>query len=236
MGFLTEVTDEVRRRLERSPLDESGSMALALGLPPTRPFERALRQSAVPAVIAEIKRSSPSAGRIGWRSRDPGPRLRTAGATVVSVSPSLSTSTARWRTRAVHHSRSRCCGDFLVHPSQVIESRVEGADAVLLIAAALTVSELEAMMSTAADLGLGTLIETHSEADLEKALATAGGVIGVNARDIESLEVDPTRALALYARPGGSGRGVQAGSPPARTSRATAGRGRCSSGGADARR
>jgi indole-3-glycerol phosphate synthase len=71
---------------------------------------------------------------------------------------------------------------------------------VLLIAAALEESELKALVATADDLGLGTLVETHSEQDLEKALATDAKVVGVNARDLETLEVDPERALDLLGR------------------------------------
>src|SRR4030095_5505447 len=64
MGFLTDLVDELRRRLEREPLDESGLMALAMHLPPPPPFAEALRAAAAPSVIAEYKRSSPSAGAI----------------------------------------------------------------------------------------------------------------------------------------------------------------------------
>jgi len=63
MGFLTDLLDDLRRRLERDPLDEPGLLALTMHLPPPRPFEDALR-SAPPALIAEYKRSSPSAGAI----------------------------------------------------------------------------------------------------------------------------------------------------------------------------
>ena len=204
MGFLTEITDEVRRRLESSPLDESALMALALGLPPARPFERSLRAAATPAVIAEIKRSSPSAGKIA--EADPAARARAyeaAGAAAVSVlTEPLHFDGSLADLRAVHLAVGVPVlrKDFLVHPSQVIESRVEGADAVLLIAAALSGSELKALIAAAADLGLGALVETHSEADLEKALATDAPVIGVNARDLETLEVDAARALALLGR------------------------------------
>jgi len=204
MGFLTEVTDEVRRRLERSPLDESALMALALGLPPARPFERSLLAAGAPAVIAEIKRSSPSAGKIA--EADPAARARAyeaAGAAAVSVlTEPLHFDGSLADLRAVHLAVGVPVlrKDFLVHPSQVIESRVEGADAVLLIAAALSGSELKALIAAAADLGLGALVETHSEADLEKALATDAPVIGVNARDLETLEVDAARALALLGR------------------------------------
>jgi indole-3-glycerol phosphate synthase len=87
--------------------------------------------------------------------------------------------------------------DFLVHPAQVIESRATGADAVLLISAALTELELKGMLAVADDLGLDALVEAHSEEDLAKVLTTDAGVVGVNARDLETLEVDLERALAL---------------------------------------
>ncbi|MGZ8626120.1 MAG: indole-3-glycerol phosphate synthase TrpC, partial [Actinomycetota bacterium] len=90
--------------------------------------------------------------------------------------------------------------DFLIHPSQLMESRVEGADAVLLIAAALTELELKALLAAADDLGLGVLVETHSERDLETALATGAEVVGVNARDLETLDVDLGRAIGLLGR------------------------------------
>jgi indole-3-glycerol phosphate synthase len=90
--------------------------------------------------------------------------------------------------------------DFLVHPSQVIEARAAGADAVLLIAACLSAAELDALLGVATDLGIGALVETHSPADLGKALASAAAVVGVNARDLETLDVDVALALEQLGR------------------------------------
>jgi indole-3-glycerol phosphate synthase len=90
--------------------------------------------------------------------------------------------------------------DFLVHPAQLIEARAFGADAVLLITACLSPSELGEMLETARDLGLAALVETHSSEDLDKALESEAQLIGVNSRDLESLDVDETRALALAAK------------------------------------
>jgi indole-3-glycerol phosphate synthase len=89
--------------------------------------------------------------------------------------------------------------DFIVHPVQVLEARAEGADAVLLIAAALSESELRELAVVAHEVGLATLVEAHSEADLAKALAAGAGILGVNSRDLETLQVDVERALALLA-------------------------------------
>jgi len=204
MGFLSEVVDQVRRRLDRAPLDDARLMALAMGLPPTRPFAEALRSAASPAVVAEVKRSSPSAGWIA--DVDPAAQARAyeaAGAAAVSVlTEPEHFDGALADLRAVHLAVEVPVlrKDFLVHPSQVIESRVGGADAVLLIAAALSEPELKAMLGAAGDLGLGALVETHSEEDLEKALATNAEVVGVNARDLETLDVDLERALAMLGR------------------------------------
>lgn len=204
MGFLSDTVGDVRRRLEREPLDESRLMALALPMPPARGFAGALWSASRPAVIAEVKRASPSAGPIA--ETDPGAQARiyeAAGAAAVSVLTEprhFDGSVAD--LRAVHLATSVPVlrKDFLVQPAQVMESRVEGADAVLLIAAALSDLELKAMLATAEDLGLGALVETHTEEDLERALASDAKVVGVNARDLETLEVDVDRALALLRR------------------------------------
>jgi indole-3-glycerol phosphate synthase len=200
MGFLTDLLDDLRRRLERDPLDEPGLLALAMHLPPPRPFEDALR-SAPPALIAEYKRSSPSAGAIS--EPDVASQARAyeeGGAVAISVltEPTrFDGALADLRAVRLAVSLPVLRKDFLVHPAQVIQSRAAGGDAVLLIAAALSELELKGMLAVAADLGLDALVETHSEEDLAKALATDASVIGVNARDLETLEVDVERALAM---------------------------------------
>ncbi len=204
MGFLTEVVEGVRRELERRPFDDGALLARARSSPPPRGFAEALRRGEPPAVIAEVKRASPSAGSIA--DRDPAERARAyeaGGAAALSVlteprhfGGSLADlRAARWAT-----SLPVLRKDFLVHPSQLIESRAAGADAVLLIAAALDDAELAALLALAGDLGLGVLLEAHAEDDLERALATDAQVIGVNARDLETLEVDGERALRLLGR------------------------------------
>jgi indole-3-glycerol phosphate synthase len=201
MGFLTETVDGVRRRLERQPIDEPGLMALALRMPPPRAFAARLWSAKAPAVIGEVKRSSPSAGRIG--DADPPARARAyeeAGATSVSVlTEPVHFDGTLADLRAVHHATTIPVlrKDFLVHPAQLIEARVAGADAVLLIAAVLSEIELKAMLNAAQDLGLGALVEAHSAEDLAKVLGVDAKVVGVNARDLETLEVDQDRALHL---------------------------------------
>jgi indole-3-glycerol phosphate synthase len=204
MGFLSDVVADARRRLEREPLDESRLLKLSLQLPPTRAFAGALWSSPSPAVIAEVKRASPSAGQIA--DVDPADQARAyeaAGAAAVSVLTEREHFDGALADLRAAHLAVRIPvlrKDFLVHPAQVIESRVEGADAVLLIAAALSTPELTSMLGAADDLGLGVLVEAWSEEDLERALASDAKVIGVNARDLETLQVDQDRALRLLRR------------------------------------
>jgi indole-3-glycerol phosphate synthase len=204
MGFLSEHVGRVRARLDRAPLDESGLMALALRQPPARPFADSLRAAPTPAVLAEVKRSSPSAGRIAQAdAAERARRYERAGAAAISVLTEPEHFDGGLADlRAVHLAVEVPVlrKDFLVHPSQVIESRVHGADAVLLIAAALSEPELKALLAAASDLGLEALVEAHSAADLDKVLGTDAQVVGVNARDLETLEVDRGRALGLLGR------------------------------------
>jgi indole-3-glycerol phosphate synthase len=204
MGFLTDLVERVRTDLERRPLDDAALLARAMSVPPARGFTAALEKASTPAVIAEVKRSSPSAGAI--RDADAAEQARVyeaAGAAAISVLTEprhfdgslLDLQAAR---RAVELPVLR--KDFLVHPAQVIEARAAGADAILLIASAVSEPELKALLAAAGDLGMDALVEAHAEEDLERALTTDATLIGVNARDLETLEVDVDRALALLAR------------------------------------
>ncbi len=204
MGFLTDLVGRIRSDLERHPLDEGALLGRALASPPARDLAAALRSAPVPAVIAEVKRASPSVGPI--RDADPGEQARryaAAGAAAVSVlteprhfDGSLLDLQAARRAVPVPVLRK----DFLIHPAQVVESRAAGADAVLLIAAALSEPELKALLATAGDLGMAALVEAHGQDDLDRALATDAELIGVNARDLETLEVDADRARSLLGR------------------------------------
>ena len=205
MGFLTDLVDRLRRDLQEHPLDDASLMARASAMPPARDFEGALRQAAPPALIAEVKRASPSAGAIAEDANASvlARAYEAGGATAVSVlteprhfQGSLADLQAVRSSVSIPVLRK----DFVVHPAQVIESRAAGADAVLLIVAALSDPELHALLEAAADLGLAALVETHSDEDLRRALATDAPMIGVNARDLESLEVDVDGALERLAR------------------------------------
>jgi indole-3-glycerol phosphate synthase len=204
MGFLTDLVDDLRRRLDRDPLDDAALMARAQARPPARGFETALR-ARTPAIIAEVKRASPSAGAIAVDA-DPieqAVAYRDGGAAVISV---LTETThfggSLLDLEAVHAAVDVPVlrKDFLVVPSQLIEARAHGADAVLLIMSCLRDDEVASMISMARDLGLGVLLETHSDEDLDRALDTDATVVGVNARDLETLVVDTDAARGRLGR------------------------------------
>jgi indole-3-glycerol phosphate synthase len=205
MGFLTDLIERLDRDLQEHPLDDLALMARASAMPPARDLEAALRAAEPPALIAEVKRASPSGGVIAEHV-NPSVLARgyeAGGAAAISVLTeprhfhgSLADLQAARSSVSIPVLRK----DFLIHPSQVIEARASGADAVLLIVAALTDTQLRALLQAARDLGLTTLVETHSDEDLRRALETDAMVIGVNARDLETLDVDVAGALARVGR------------------------------------
>jgi indole-3-glycerol phosphate synthase len=87
--------------------------------------------------------------------------------------------------------------DFTVSPLDVADARIMGADAVLLIAAALDDTELRDLLGLATDLGLDSLVEIHDEAELDRAVAVGATLVGVNQRDLVTFEVDTARAVRM---------------------------------------
>jgi len=203
MGFLTDMIERVRQGLDRRPLDERTLLLRTKAMPRAADFEAALRRPEM-SLIAEIMRASPSTGTIAERDAgDQAVRYERGGASAVSVLTEprffdgslLDLRSVRRKTRLPLLRK-----DFIIHPAQVIEARAEGADAVLLIAGALSTRELEDLREVAEELGMSALVEAHTEEDLEKAVASGSRMIGVGARDLESLEVDWAGAVRLAAK------------------------------------
>jgi len=146
-------------------------------------------------VIAEIKRKSPSKGEI--RSAfDPVAIARAyteAGAAAISVltdEPYFGGSLAVLEAVRAVTPLPLLRKDFLVDPYQIDEARVAGADAILLIVAALPSAEIAGLAKYAAGLGLEALVEVHDGAELEIALASGAGLIGINNRDLRTFHTD----------------------------------------------
>lgn len=167
-----------------------------------RGFSRAIRSSATLAVIAEIKRRSPSKGDLNI-DLDAGALASTyerAGATCLSVltdEPHFGGSVADLRAAREAVSLPVIRKDFTVDPRDVCDARLMGADCVLLIAAVLDDDELRACMAVAHDVGMDALVEVHDEAELARALGAGATMVGVNQRDLVTFAVDHERAVRM---------------------------------------
>ncbi len=210
-NFLEEVVERTRAdvaaRREVVPLE---ALQERLEPPPRgRPFSEALIQEGI-SLIAEMKRSSPSKGPIRPDATvtDIVRAYEAAGASACSV-----LTEPHWFGGSLDdlvEARAACDlpllrKDFIVDPYQLAEARLAGADAVLLIVAALDPADLTSLQDQAGEIGLDCLVEVHDEDELETALECGAEIIGVNNRNLQTLDVDPDTALRLLVdAPAGS--------------------------------
>jgi len=198
--------EEIAKAKKTLGSDAARRQAEAAGKP--RDFIGALRAKITagrPAVIAEIKKASPSKGVLRERF-DPAAIARSYaqhGAACLSVL----TDERFFQGRAEDLSIARAaCGlpalrkDFVIDPYQVYESRAMGADCILLIVAALEPSQMRELEAAAASLGMAVLAEVHDRAELELALELATPLIGINNRDLHSFETRLETTLGLSPR------------------------------------
>ncbi|OPX83984.1 indole-3-glycerol phosphate synthase TrpC [Pelotomaculum sp. PtaB.Bin117] len=187
------------KKLELTAIKEETSIetlqAIIPTLPPPRPFGPALRLPGQVAIIAEAKKASPSKGIIR-RQYAPEQLARAyerEGASAISVlteekfflgHPTHLTLVKKATSIPVLRK------DFIIDSYQIYESRVLGADAILLIAAALNREQLVEFQETAAGLGLSCLVEVHTESELTDVLSTGATVIGINNRNLNTFETD----------------------------------------------
>ncbi len=190
---------EVARLRETTSLD--AMRQAALDRPTPRNFEAAI-SGADCAVIAEVKRSSPSKGRIR-EDFDPlaiASLYEENGAAAISV---LTDETFFEGKKAyLSEIQKRVLlpllrKDFIIDAYQICETRIIGADAVLLIAAILEGTMLADFIELAESLGLASLVEVHSREELERALAAGAGIIGINNRNLKTFSTDLATSLDL---------------------------------------
>lgn len=204
--ILSRILDHKRHEvaLARQTLPLAELRQRSATLPPTRGFHRALQAQpdGRPRIIAEIKKASPSAGLIR-ADFDPvaiAQIYERHGAAAISVltdrqffQGELAFLTAVQQQVAIPVLRK----DFVLDPYQIYEARCAGADAVLLIAAALEVPQLVDLAALSQELGLEPLVEVHTVEELEKALACSCRVLGVNNRDLHTFHTDVGTTLEL---------------------------------------
>jgi indole-3-glycerol phosphate synthase len=187
---------------DRRPVD--ALIDAALGLAEARGFADALVEvpAGEPAVIAEVKRRSPSRGDLVADLDPAGTAMEyvAGGAACLSVLTDVdhfggSPDDLAAARDAVGVPVLR--KDFTIDARDVCDARLMGADAVLLIAAALDDAELTDFHALAVEVGLDALVEIHDEAELERALTVGARLIGVNQRDLVTFEVDTTRAVRM---------------------------------------
>ncbi|MHB8423992.1 MAG: indole-3-glycerol phosphate synthase TrpC [Gammaproteobacteria bacterium] len=204
--ILADKTVEVETRSRMQPL---ARLRTALeGLPPTRDFLGVLTrtvQNNRPGVIAEIKKVSPSQGvlRQDFNVADIAASYAAGGATCLSV---LTDEKYFHGGAAYPGMAKQACPlpvlrkDFIIDPWQVYESRVLGADCILLIVAALGDAMLGDLAMLAVDLDMDVLVEVHDEAELERALRFDMPLIGINNRDLRTFHTDVQTTLSLLPK------------------------------------
>jgi indole-3-glycerol phosphate synthase len=204
--ILARKAEEVAERRSRTPLEELRRSAEEAGAP--RGFVRALRsrvENGAAAVIAEIKKASPSKGvmRPDFRPADIARSYAGHGAACLSV---LTDRDFFQGSEAyLQEARSACSlpvlrKDFMIDPYQVFEARAIGADCILLIVAALCDGTMRELSDVAIDLGMDVLVEVHDASELERALRLDLPLIGINNRNLRTFETRLDTTLDLLER------------------------------------
>ena len=200
--ILAETRAALEQRKREAP--QPGAAPRASTAAAGRPFRDALTRPGM-GVIAEFKRRSPSAGALR-EGADVGELLRAyerggaVAASVLTEGPNFGGSLDDLRAAREACALPLLRKDFIIDRFQLHEARAAGADAVLLIVAALEQDELSALHAGARQLGLDALVEVHDQRELERALALPADIIGINNRDLRDFSVDVERSSRLAAQ------------------------------------
>lgn len=193
---------EVEQLRQKLPLVELQRKALAT--PPTRDFVGALRQAkTTPALIAEVKKASPSKG-VFRTDFDPvaiAQAYEQGGASCLSVLTDEKFFQGSFNNLALIRGAvdlPLLCKDFIIYPYQMYMARIRGADAVLLIAAILSDQDLQYFVKIATTLKMTALVEVHTLEELDRVLAVDGvQLVGINNRNLEDFSVDLRTTCSL---------------------------------------
>ncbi|MGH9119462.1 MAG: indole-3-glycerol phosphate synthase TrpC [Acidimicrobiales bacterium] len=208
--YLDRILQHKRWRAATDRRDTGALATEAAAAPRPRGFARALTAVAEAGeleVIAEIKRRSPVKGDLApdLEPAEMAAAYAAGGAACLSVLTDVEFFGGSFHDLADARDGAGpgiplLRKDFTVSPNDVADTRIVGADAVLLIAAALDDAELVELLGLAIGLGLDALVEVHDEAELDRAVAAGAILVGVNQRDLETFAVDPSRAARLAPR------------------------------------
>ncbi|MEA5578613.1 indole-3-glycerol phosphate synthase TrpC [Anabaena sp. UHCC 0451] len=186
---------EVEQMREKLPLAELQKTALSA--PPTRDFIAALRQGKTkPALIAEVKKASPSKGvlRADFDPVEIAKSYQDGGASCLSVLTDKKFFQGSFENLSLVRAAvdlPLLCKEFIIYPYQMYLARINGADAVLLIAAILSDQDLQYFVKIANKLNMAALIEVHSLEELDRVLSLDGvSLVGINNRNLEDFSVD----------------------------------------------
>ncbi len=189
---------ETKRTADLRALEKKAAQHIPRG------FKRALQAASAsgPAIIAELKKASPSRGliRANFQASELAPELEQAGAAALSVLTDeefFQGSLDNLRIASAATKLPCLRKDFIVDELQLLEARANCADAILLIVAALSQQELIALACCAHQHGLDVLCEAHDREELDRAIASGCDLIGVNNRDLRTFKVDIETALRL---------------------------------------
>jgi indole-3-glycerol phosphate synthase len=199
---LDQIVTATRRRLRETGASERARLEKLAETHVPRGFRRSLEKSKVPAVIAELKKASPSRGliRADFHAETLAKELESAGAAALSVltdAEFFQGSLENLRRAAAAVGLPCLRKDFIIDEFQIVEARANGADAVLLIVAALSQPELARLAEAAALCGLDVLCEVHDRQELTRAVDVGCNLIGVNNRDLRTFQVSLDTAESL---------------------------------------
>ena len=198
-NIITQKKKEIETLKKHKPLDET---VAEFNLYPKRSFSQAITHSEEISIIAEIKRASPSLGviRADFEPLKIAKTYEENGASAISVItdkkffqgdinflPEVKTAVELPILRK----------DFIIDPYQVYETKLYGADALLLIAAVVSIPQLKNLLNLTHKLGMEALVEVHNEKDLKKALEAGARMVGINNRNLNTLKVDLQTCLCL---------------------------------------
>jgi indole-3-glycerol phosphate synthase len=190
----------LKENLVRSELEQAATLA-----PRPRDLIDTLQRGRKPAIIAEIKKASPSAGLIrpDLRVSEVAASYERAGAAAISVI--TEEDFFQGKLEYLEEARKAAtlpllCKDFIIDPIQVLAARAAGADTVLLIAAILAQESLEQLLGIARSLGMACLVEVHDAEEIARVLETDARIIGINNRNLQTFQVSLDTTVELRSR------------------------------------